>query len=88
MSALRVRAENICSYDFKDGRRANEANDRCDVKHENERQVAVKRSVDDIGWGAYEDRVAVRGGAHDGFSRDVGAGAWSVLDDEACAEPF
>src|SRR5262249_46173186 len=62
--------------------------DRRDVTDEIEIQLVVERRVDRLCRTDREQRVAVRGCAHDGFGGDISAGARPVLNDEWLAEPL
>jgi hypothetical protein len=61
---------------------------RCDVADEIEFEIFVERSVDRVRRSDTEERVAVRGRAHDRLGRDSAAGARPVLDDDLLTEPL
>src|SRR5436190_20348736 len=73
---------------YHDFGRASDASDRHDVADEIETEVVVERRVDRIGHSDQEERVAVCRRAHDRFGTNIGARAWSVLDDEWLAQPL
>ena len=62
--------------------------DRRDVADEIEIEIVVERRVDRDRSGDQEERIAVRGRAHDRLGADIAAGARPVLDDEWLAEPL
>ena len=67
---------------------ADDARDRRDVADEIEIELVVERRVDRVRRTDQEQRVAVRGRAHDRLGGDIAAGARPVLDDELLAEPL
>ena len=78
--------------DHYNARFAADASDRGDVTQETEAQLPIKRRVDRSRWTHQEERVTICGGTHDGFSRDIAACAWPVLDykllSETIRQPF
>jgi hypothetical protein len=69
-----------------DGFTTEDARDRRDVAHKIEIELVVKRRVDRAVWRDQEERIAVRGRAHDCLGADVAAAARPVVDDEGLAE--
>src|SRR5262249_20888238 len=51
-------------------------------------ELVVKRRVDRAAWRDHEERITVRGRAHDRLGADVAARARSVVDDKWLAQPF
>src|SRR5215472_7079543 len=51
-------------------------------------ELVVKRRVDRAAWRDHEERITVRGRAHDRLGADVAAPARSVVDDKWLAQPF
>src|SRR5262249_45179048 len=47
-----------------------------------------ERGIDHIIGADGDQRVAIRGGAHDGLRTQISTGARSIFDDELLAEPF
>jgi hypothetical protein len=60
----------------------NDAGDRRDVANEIETKLFVQRSIDCVGRGDQEERVAIGGRTHDRLGGDITAGTRPVLDDE------
>jgi hypothetical protein len=67
---------------------ADDARDRCDVVDEVETELVVESGVDRVRRRHEEQRVTVRGRAHDGFGGDIGGCPGPVFDDELLAEPL
>ena len=65
-----------------------DARDRRDVADEIEVELFIERRVDCIRRADQEQRIAVRGRAHDRLGGDIAASARPVLDDERLAEPL
>src|SRR5262249_52019646 len=69
-------------------RKADDARDRRDVVDEIVIELLIKRRVDRVRRTCQEERVAVRGSAHDRFGADIAAATWAVFDDELLAKPL
>ena len=65
-----------------------DAGNRCNVADEIETKMIVERGVDRVCRGNQQQRVAIRGSPHNRFGRNVGAGAWPVLDNELLVKPL
>ena len=71
-----------------DGGLAANARDRRDVANEIEIELVVERRVDRVRRIGQQERIAVRGRAHDRLGADVATGTRPVLDDELLTEPL
>ncbi len=74
--------------DLHHERHVHEVCDRRDVAEEIETEILVERGVDRIRHGRKQQRVAVRGRAHDKLRGDTAAAARPVLDDELLTQPL
>src|SRR5262245_23893770 len=70
----------------QDGWRAVNARDRCDVAEKHEAELVVERGVDRVRRDDQQERMPVRGRAHDCFGGYISAGPRTVLDHERLTE--
>src|SRR5262249_6700348 len=62
--------------------------DRRDVADEIEVELVIEHGVHRVRRMDQEERIAIRGRAHDGLSGDITPGAGAVLDEDGLAEPL
>jgi hypothetical protein len=67
---------------------ARNGSDRRNVTDKVEIEISIERRIDDIRRTRQEKRIAIGWRADDSLGCDVGASAWSVLNDELLAKTF